>query len=185
MKDRSKCRKGCDCTGIGAIACLRHGCYAPGAMVDFQKGERQMNIDYALCEALANTHTQDAPHCIFVYDINCQYITNLRARIAAGEFLKINDNLFFVPGIGLFHVHGHQVLCYPRFAPTFIDGAGQADGEILETLWAVLNEAARSTRTMTLAHRAEVLDAHAADNNWKKMINMGNFLRHCNYIRCS
>ena len=142
-------------------------------MVDFQKGERQMNIDYALSEALANTHTEEAPQCIFVYDINCQYIINLRARIEAGEFLKIRDDLYFIPGIGLFHVHGHQVVCYPHFAPTFIDGAGQADGEILETLWAVLNEAARSTRTMTLAHRAEVLDAHAVDSNWKKMINMG------------
>jgi hypothetical protein len=109
VKDRSKCCKGCDCTGIGAIARLRHGCYAPGAMVDFQKRERQMNIDYALCEALANTHTQDAPHCIFVYDINCQYITNLRTRIAAGEFLKISNNLFFIPGIGLFHVHGRSL----------------------------------------------------------------------------
>jgi len=70
---------------------------------------------------------------------------------------------------------GHQDKCFPRFAPTFIPGAGQTDGEILETLWAVLNEVGCTTRTMTLAHRSEVLDAHMLDNNWKKMINMGIF----------
>jgi len=63
------------------------------------------------------------------------------------------------------------------FCPTFINSASQADGGILETLWVVLNEAAQSTQTMMLAHRAEVLNAHAADNNWKKMINMGNFFQ--------
>jgi len=63
----------------------------------------------------------------------------------------------------------------PRFAPTFIPGAGQTDGEILETLWAVLNKVGCTTQTMTLAHRSEVLDAHMLDNNWKKMINMGIF----------
>ena len=45
----------------------------------------------------------------------------------------------------------------------------------METLWAVLNDVGRTTRTMTLAHRSEVLDAHMLDNNWKKMTNMGIF----------
>jgi hypothetical protein len=28
-------------TGIGGVACARHGCFVPHSMVDFQKGERQ------------------------------------------------------------------------------------------------------------------------------------------------
>ncbi|KAG6327345.1 hypothetical protein ID866_11743 [Astraeus odoratus] len=36
-------------TGIRVIACMRHGCFVPNTVVDFQKGEQQMNIDYALC----------------------------------------------------------------------------------------------------------------------------------------
>ena len=136
-----------------------------------------MNMDYALCQALKNTMTGEEKRVIFVYDINCQYIVNLMARIKRGlKHLWIRPDLLLVPGIGLFHVHGHQEICFPRFAPTFIPGAGQTDGEILETLWAVLNEVGRTTRTMTLAHRSEVLDAHMLDNNWKKMINMGTFL---------
>ena len=133
-------------------------------------------MDYALCQALKNTMTDDEKRVIFVYDINCQYMVNLMARIKRGaKHLWLRPGLLFIPGIGLFHVHGHQEICFPQFAPTFIPGAGQTDGEILETLWAVLNEVGRTTRTMTLAHRSEVLDAHMLDNNWKKMINMGIF----------
>jgi len=136
-----------------------------------------MNMDYALCQALKNTMTDDEKWVIFVYDINCQYMVNLMARMKRGaKHLWIRPDLLFIPGIGLFHIHGHQDKCFPRFAPTFIPGASQMDGEILETLWAVLNEVGRTTQTMTLAHRSEVLDAHMLDNNWKKMINMGIFI---------
>jgi hypothetical protein len=82
-------------------------------------------------------------------------------------------NLPLLPAIGLFHVHGHQDQCYARYAPTFVQGIGKIDGEILETNWSVLNGISPMTRTMTLAHRTEVMDAHIADNNWKKMVNMG------------
>ena len=78
-----------------------------------------------------------------------------------------------VPGIGLFHVHGHKKECYPRYAPSFIPGAGMIDGEILETLWNPLNHTASSARSMTWYSRQEYLDAHMGDSNWKKLIHMG------------
>lgn len=40
VNDRFIKYKGLDVTGIGATACGRHGCFCPGAVVDFQKGER-------------------------------------------------------------------------------------------------------------------------------------------------
>ena len=84
-----------------------------------------MNMDYALCQALKNTMTDDEKRVIFVYDINCQYMVNLMARIKRGaKHLWLRPGLLFVPGISLFHVHGHQEICFPRFAPTFIPGAG-------------------------------------------------------------
>ena len=46
------------------------------------------------------------------------------------------------------------------------------DGEILESLWAQLNDVSRSTRTSTLAHRSEVLDDHMNYSNWNKMVNI-------------
>ena len=129
-------------------------------------------MDYAFCEAMKNTGASHAPHCIVVYDVNCQYFNNFRRRVKESPFLQVHPELVIIPGIGLFHVHGHQLICLARFSPTFIIGAGQSDGEILETLWLTLNHVGRISRTMTLAHCTEVLDAHMGDNNWKKLINM-------------
>lgn len=141
--------------------------------MNFQKGERQMNMDYALNEALKYTTSDNTPGIILAYDINCQYSINLRRRIAEGAFLSIPTELPILPAIGLFHVHGHQDKCYARYAPMFVQGIGKGDGEILETNWSVLNRISSMMRTMTLAHHSEVLDAHIGDNNWKKTINMG------------
>ena len=52
-------------------------------------------------------------------------------------------------------------------------GAGVVDGEVLETLWSVLNTVSSATRTASLAHRTEILDDHMSDSNWKKMQHIG------------
>ncbi|KAI6102536.1 hypothetical protein EV401DRAFT_1804675, partial [Pisolithus croceorrhizus] len=44
-------------TGICATACARHGCFYPHSVVDFQKGERQLNMDYSLSNALSYNMT--------------------------------------------------------------------------------------------------------------------------------
>ena len=131
-----------------------------------------MNMDYAFCEAIKNTGASDTPRCIVVYDVNCQYFTNFHRRVRESPFLHIHPELVIIQGIGLFHVHRHQLICLARFSPSFIVGAGQSDGEILETLWSTLNHVGRISQTMTLAHHTEVLDAHMGDNNWKKLVNM-------------
>ncbi|KAG2023692.1 hypothetical protein CC2G_001319 [Coprinopsis cinerea AmutBmut pab1-1] len=172
IADKSKVRKGLDVTGIGAIACMRHGAFAPGSVVDFQKGERQINMDYALSEALQLTNMEQTRRVILADDINCQYSKHLLRRLREGDHLKLNEDLIWVFGIGLFHVHGHQEACHAQYSLTFIRGAGVSAGEILESLWAVVNEVARSTSTMSLAHRAKVLDAIMGDINWKKMLRL-------------
>lgn len=40
VEEKNKIRKGYDATGVIAVACARHGCFAPGGVVDMQKGER-------------------------------------------------------------------------------------------------------------------------------------------------
>jgi Kyakuja-Dileera-Zisupton transposase len=134
---------------------------------------RQINMDYGLSEALESTCSNGIRRVILAYDINCQYSVKLHKRMKEGQYLALNEDLIFVYGIGLFHVHSHQDSCYARYALTYIKGAGMASGEILESLWSTLNEAARTTSTMTLAHRAEVLNALLSDNNWKKMLSLG------------
>ena len=89
------------------------------------------------------------------------------------EYLQLPLAVAILHGIGLFHVGGHVWECFSRFSPSFIPGAGQVDGEILESLWSVLNEISPSTQNATLAGRTETLDDHMGDSNFKKMLDIG------------
>ncbi|KAH9008383.1 hypothetical protein EDB85DRAFT_1883574 [Lactarius pseudohatsudake] len=178
-----------DVTGIGATACC-HGFFVPTSVVDFQKGERhvplieashslthcpisfrQINMDYSICKALSY-NMEDIPVALVMYDIMCQYRVHFEERIKSSPELSLpsSEGLELRMGIGLFHIHGHQDSCLPRFSPSYIPGAKQVDGEIIETLWAPLNNISRSIRGMSLVHRQEVLDAHMNHSNWKKLV---------------
>jgi hypothetical protein len=158
--------KACDVTGLVAIACARHGCYAPNALVDLFKGEQQKNVDFALLKALDTTNVSPEQGVLLIYDIACQYFKYLRERIGP----RLPAGLQLEAGIGLFHVHAHKDECFFRYAPSFIPGAGVVAGEILESLWSSLNAISPTVRTATLAHRAEMLDDHACDSNHKKTL---------------
>jgi len=164
--------KACDVKGVAAIACARHGCYAPGALVDLYTGEQQKNIDFALLQALETTHVDPAQGMMIIYDIGCQYSIHLKKRIGH----RLPPGLEIDCAIGLFHVHAHQESCFFRYATSLIPGAGIVAGEILESLWSSLNSISPTARTATLAHRAEILDDHACDSNEKKCLNMANLL---------
>lgn len=137
-------------------------------------------MDYSLCKAL-NYNMENIPVALVMYDIMCQYGVHLQERVAKSPELSLPSSLELRTGIGLFHIHGHKDSCLPRFSPSYISGAKQVDGEIIETLWAPLNNISRSIRGMTLAHRQEVLDAHMDHSNWKKMVHIGMWLL-CNSI---
>lgn len=156
----------CDVTGIVAIACARHGCYAPNALVDLFKSEQQKNVDFALLQSIETTGVDPDQGLMLIYDIVCQYFVHLLERIGH----KLPPDLEIDRAIGLFHVHAHKAQCFFRYATSFIPGAGITVGEILESLWSGLNGISPSTRTATLAHRAEVLDDHACDSNHKKLL---------------
>ncbi|KAG1783468.1 hypothetical protein EV702DRAFT_1176575 [Suillus placidus] len=130
-------------TGIGGVACARHGCFVPHSMVDFQKGERQMNMDYTLCEA-SQHNMEGITRAIIFYDINCQYNKHLRVRDS----------------------------CYVRYASNFIEGIGRIDREIMETLWARLNLISPAARGMSSPHHKECLDYQMNNSNFCKMIRM-------------
>lgn len=132
-----------------------------------------MNMDWSLCEALATTNIGGIKRILHIYDINCQYYLHLLERIRRNEYLHIPNDLELLFAIGLFHVHGHKDDCLYRFATNYVPGAGVVDGEVLETLWSVLNSVSAATRTASLSHRTEILDDHMNDSNWKKMQHIG------------
>ena len=175
-------------TGVGACACARHGCFVPHSVVDFQKGERsaqflssvsnilncsrQINIDYSICHALAY-NTQGLKQALIAYDVACQWSIHFDKRVKQSQQLHLPRDLKWTPVVGKFHLAAHREQCFARYSLNFVQGAGQLDGEVLETLWAPLNKAAGSIRAMTQPHRQETLDQLILDSNWKKHINMG------------
>lgn len=161
--------KACDVTGIVAVACARHGCFAPNSVANLYRGEQQKNVDWALLKAIETTSVDSSQGLLFIYDIVCQYIVHLQDRV--GHLLP--DGLAIDAAIGSFHVHGHKDTCFYRYATSFIPGAGVVAGEILESLWAVLNAVTPAMRTATLAHRAEIMDDHMTDSNHKKSLHIG------------
>ena len=142
-----------------------------------------MNMDWSLCEALATTHVGRIKYALDIYDIICQYYLHLLERIDRNPFLSIPEHLELLHAIGLFHIHGHKDECLYRFATNYVPGAGVVDGEILETLWSVLNTISAGTRTASLAHRTEILDDHMNDSNWKKMLQIGKAFTSYNILK--
>lgn len=124
--------------------------------------------------ALDGMNADPSQEILHIYDIACQYHKHLDRRVQSSDFLN-KDILKRIihTAIGSFHVHGHKDTCYFRYSTLYVPGVGIIDGEILETLWSVLNDISRSIRTATLAHRAEVLDDHMNDSNWKKLLTSG------------
>ncbi|KIK31764.1 hypothetical protein CY34DRAFT_36943, partial [Suillus luteus UH-Slu-Lm8-n1] len=175
-------------TGVGATACARHGCFVPHCIVDFQKGERQvffhllliechddemtsshMNIDYSICNAIKHA-AKGIDDTLVIYDVGCQWSLHFSERVSNCPSLTLPENTQILAAVGKFHLSAHKRACFPRYSLNFIVGAGQVDGEILETLWAPFNKISPTARSMSQAHRQEILDDHMRNSNWKKLV---------------
>jgi hypothetical protein len=110
---------------------------------------------------------------LVIYDVCCQWIRNFRVRVESSAYLYMPAATKVIGAVGKFHLGAHIPSCFPLFSLNFIPGAGQQDGEILETLWSSLNKISSSIRAMSKAHRQEVLDDYMRDSNWKKLVKIG------------
>lgn len=185
--------KNLDVTGVAATACARHGCVVPCTVVDFQKGERsvqvlcstffsvlrfwsrQVHIDFGVVKAF-NYGPCPCRCGLHVYDVACQHCKQFWQRIQASN-LKLPPDFEMISAVGSWHLSAHIPECFVQFSLNFIEGVGQLGGEIIETLWTPLNKIAGSTRVMTPAHRRETIDEHIRDSNWKKIVGLPSSLR--------
>lgn len=134
-------------------------------------------MDSALCDSMKNANVPTGTKVFNWYNIFCQWRIHLMEQIAvSGRTLTLPQDVDIDGGIGLFHMHGHADQCFHWYASYFVPGAAIVDREVLETLWSVLNQVSRFTRTATLLHREEVLDNHMNDNNWRKIVNISMFV---------
>jgi len=129
-------------------------------------------MDYSICNALAY-HTEPMNSALIIYDVACQWSINFHRCVQDSHFLSLPHITDLIPVVGKFHLAAHVPRCFARFSLNFVQGAGQLDGEILETLWSEFNKVSASARSMSKAHRAEVYDDHMRDSNWKKLVAMG------------
>jgi hypothetical protein len=131
-----------------------------------------MNIDYAICQALSY-NTTGLHEALVEYDVTCQWSINFASRLQDSATLHIPQGLSWISGVGKFHLGTHEQTCFAKLCLNFIQGAGQQDGEILETLWAPLNKISGSVRAMSKPTRQETVDDHMRDSNWKKLTRIG------------
>jgi hypothetical protein len=127
-------------------------------------------MDYSICQALKRFpgHVQ----ALIVYDICCQWSIHFRQRVSESEFLELYDSLEIIGAVGKWHLAAHIPECFPKFSLNFVEGAGEVDGEILETLWSRLDEVAGMAQAMSIAHHQEVIDEHMNDSNWQKILQL-------------
>ncbi|KIK78116.1 hypothetical protein PAXRUDRAFT_72174, partial [Paxillus rubicundulus Ve08.2h10] len=92
--------------------------------------------------------------------------------ISSNSYLSIPTGISLMLSISLWHVHGHWNKCFAWYSPGFIQGAGRVEGEIIETLWAILNVISSSASGMLAPHNQELLDFQMNDSNFQKMIQM-------------
>lgn len=88
--------------------------------------------------------------------------------------MELSESLEITAAVGKWHLAAHIPECFAKFSLNFVQGAGQVDGEIMETLWSKLDLVAGLTQSMSVAHRQEVLDDYMNDSNWRKIIRIGN-----------
>lgn len=114
------------------------------------------------------------------YDINCQYMINLRKRLEEyGVVLADIDGLEstvlpqIIAGVGKYHLSMHTKECRHKYSMHFLPGACMFDGEPMERIWAILNALALRTKEMSGGHRHDVLNEHFEDMNLRRLQMLG------------
>lgn len=141
-------------------------------------------MDYSICQALKFFLRHVL--ALIIYDICCQWSIHFRKRVSESEFLEVWESLKVIPAVGKWHLAAHVTECFHKFSLNFVEGAAEVEGEIMETLWSVLDDVAGITQAMSVAHRQEVLDDYMNDSNWKKVIRISMyevFVLNCPWLR--
>ncbi|KIM86950.1 hypothetical protein PILCRDRAFT_64264, partial [Piloderma croceum F 1598] len=92
------------------------------------------------------------------------------------EFLELFYSLEIIGAVGKWHLAAHIPECFPKFTLNFVEGIGQVDGEILETLWSGMDEVVGLTQAISITHCQKVLDDKMNDSNWQKINSVGIWL---------
>ncbi|KAI1785825.1 hypothetical protein LXA43DRAFT_894803, partial [Ganoderma leucocontextum] len=162
-------------SGIIAVVC-RHMIVMQGGVVDLNKAERYIYVDFAKVSALQRYLTLKVLYGS--YDIYCQYIIHFRERLEdefppamLDELESIKDpNLpEIVAAVGKYHLSMHKPACRPYFSLHNLPGACMDCGETCERLWGITNAVSRRTKEMSPGHRHDALNDLYGDHNTRRV----------------
>ncbi|KAI0675894.1 hypothetical protein C8Q78DRAFT_1066529 [Trametes maxima] len=160
-------------SGVVGISC-RHMFMLPNGVVDLTRAEKYQYVDFALMSSMQRY--LELLLLFGTYDINCQYMVNLRKRLehygVSVEDLESIHSLdlpTIIAGIGKYHLAMHKRDCRFKFSLHTLPGACMTDGEVLERVWAILNAVALRTMEMSAGHRHDVLEEFFEDMNVRRL----------------
>lgn len=135
---------------------------------------RYVNSDFVLLSALS---IMKVPSIMAIYDVMCQWIVNFRDRIHSfPEAIQLDlEKVDFRTAIPKLHLPVHGPQCQGRYSLNWLPGVGRTDGEVMERIWASANAAAPSTKEMTAGHRHDILNGIWDCQNWRKLVNCGEY----------
>lgn len=143
---------------------------------------RYANMDFVLLSALRifRQHGDNGRLPInIVYDIACQYSTNLLYRVDHKHppSLQLPDHLRNIkPFVPKFHLPAHGSACQTKYSLNLHQGCGRTYGERTEQEWAHTKKCAAATLEMGPGARHITLDDQWGGWNWERLIGLGEYL---------
>ncbi len=112
------------------------------------------------------------------YDLVCQYLPNLLARITKERFPELMDEelvkITRIEGnIGQLHIVAHILYCLALYSFNHTPGVGRSCGDILESAWDRTKHASGSLKQMNHGLHHDMLDFILNDWNWSKVVRLG------------
>ncbi|KAI0089035.1 hypothetical protein BDY19DRAFT_890530 [Irpex rosettiformis] len=142
-------------------------------------------MDYSICKA-SSFNADGLQSLLIIYDVCCQWKKKFMHRLTANPTISLPPSILMsgdiTYAVGKFHLSAHIDECYAAHTLNYILGAGQIDGELMETIWGPLKGVVQTMRSMSLEHRKEAMDQQFFNHNWKKLISTSTSYAICQLV---
>jgi len=132
-------------------------------------------MDLAFILVLLSLIAQGTTRVLISYDIVCQWIKNLQARISQysiSALLKLSRFIYWKVVIPKFHLSGHGQICQFKYNLNYTKGAGRLCGEGIESGWSQSGSMPIWIRENGPNARRAILDGHWGECNWQKLLGL-------------
>ena len=132
-------------------------------------------MDLPLLLVLLSAIAQGTTRFLVSYDIACQWIKNLQARLSqysVSAALILSTLIYWKVVVPKFHLSGHGLSCQLYYNINYTKGAGRMCGEGIESGRSQSGSMPIWIRENGLNARRAILDGHWGECNWKKLLGL-------------